>query len=82
MTANPAKMYFRTLGNSGMTASVLSFGFWATFGVKDGMHEREGIDAAKKLMKVARDGGVNLFDNAEAWKSNRRSGTNFWRCLL
>lgn len=65
--ANPAKMYFRTLGNSGMTASVLSFGFWATFGVKDGMHEREGIDAAKELMKVARDGGVNLFDNAEAY---------------
>jgi voltage-dependent potassium channel beta subunit len=50
-----------------MVASVLGFGFWATFGVKAGLLDREGIEAAKRIMRVARTGGVNLFDNAEAY---------------
>jgi len=30
------KMYYRMLGGTGLQVSVLSFGFWATYGVKDG----------------------------------------------
>jgi voltage-dependent potassium channel beta subunit len=29
--------------------------------------EREGIDNAKKILTIARDGGINLFDNAETY---------------
>ena len=53
-------MYYRTLGNTGIITSVFGFGFWATFGVKDGLLEREGIEAAKKILSAARDGGINL----------------------
>ena len=31
------RMDYRMLGNSGLKISVLSFGFWATFGVKEGI---------------------------------------------
>ena len=44
-----------------------AIGFWATFGVKDGLLERGGIDRAKEILKVARAAGVNLFDNAETY---------------
>ncbi|KAG7341726.1 voltage-dependent potassium channel subunit beta [Nitzschia inconspicua] len=60
-------MYYRTIGNTGMVTSVFGFGFWATFGVKNGLLEREGIDKAKSILKIARDGGINLFDNAETY---------------
>ena len=30
------KMYYRMLGGTGLQVSVLSFGFWATYGVKEG----------------------------------------------
>lgn len=60
-------MYYRTLGNTGMVASVLSFGFWATFGVKAGLLDREGIETAKKIMTTARKGGICLWDNAEVY---------------
>lgn len=60
-------MYYRTLGNTGMVTSVLGFGFWATFGVKVGLLDRQGINTAKEIMSVARRGGVNFFDNAEAY---------------
>jgi voltage-dependent potassium channel beta subunit len=60
-------MYYRTLGNTGMVTSVFGFGFWATFGVKSGLLEKEGIDQAKKILSIARNGGINLFDNAEAY---------------
>lgn len=60
-------MYYRMLGNTGLQVSVLSYGFWATFGVKDDLNAQEGIDMAKKCLRVARDGGVNLFDNAEVY---------------
>ena len=68
-TSNEAcePMYYRTLGNTGLVSSVLGFGFWATFGVKDGLKENEGIEQAKAIMTVARKGGVNLFDHAEAY---------------
>mmetsp|Transcript_24146 Transcript_24146/g.39425 ORF Transcript_24146/g.39425 Transcript_24146/m.39425 type:complete len:361 (-) Transcript_24146:149-1231(-) len=60
-------MFYRTLGNTGMLTSIFGFGFWATFGVKDGLLEREGIDNAKKILTIARKGGINFFDNAETY---------------
>jgi len=53
-------MYYRTLGNTGIVTSVFGFGFWATFGVKSGLLEKEGIDTAKKILTVAREGGINF----------------------
>jgi len=60
-------MLYRTIGNTGLVTSIYGFGFWATFGVKEGLVAREGIDAAKAILKVAREGGINLFDHAEAY---------------
>ena len=60
-------MYYRTIGDTGMVTSVFGFGFWATFGVKVGLLDQEGINAAKDILRVARQGGINLFDNAEAY---------------
>eukprot|EP00604_Paraphysomonas_vestita_P002821 CAMPEP_0174818048 /NCGR_PEP_ID=MMETSP1107-20130205/641_1 /TAXON_ID=36770 /ORGANISM="Paraphysomonas vestita, Strain GFlagA" /LENGTH=359 /DNA_ID=CAMNT_0016029361 /DNA_START=87 /DNA_END=1166 /DNA_ORIENTATION=- len=60
-------MYYRMLGNTGLQVSVLSYGFWATFGAKDDLNDQQGIDVAKACLRVARDAGVNLFDNAEAY---------------
>lgn len=60
-------MYYRTLGNTGLHVSVLSYGFWATFGVKEGLRDDEGIEAAKRCLSAARARGVNLFDNAETY---------------
>ena len=38
------KMYYRMLGNTGLKVSVLSYGFWATFGSKaDLKAENEGM---------------------------------------
>ncbi len=54
-------MEYRFLGNSGLKVSALSFGAWVTFG--DQIRE----DVAFDCMKAAYDGGVNFFDNAEAY---------------
>ena len=61
------KMYYRMLGGTGLQVSVLSFGFWATYGVKDGLTNEEGITSAKECMSLARQKGINLFDNAETY---------------
>lgn len=66
MSAAPT-MYYRSLGNTGMVTSIFGFGFWATFGVKAGLLDREGIESAKKILSIARKGGINLFDNAETY---------------
>jgi voltage-dependent potassium channel beta subunit len=66
-TEEPAKMYYRMLGNTGLQVSVLSYGFWATFGPKSDLSDQAGIDMAKDCLRVARNAGVNLFDNAEAY---------------
>lgn len=60
-------MYYRMLGNTGLQVSVLSYGFWATYGVKDDLTEDDGIAMAKQCLSLARKAGVNLFDNAEAY---------------
>lgn len=60
-------MPYRMMGNTGLAVSVLSFGFWATYGAKGDLMDQEGIDMAKNCMSVARKAGVNLFDNAETY---------------
>jgi voltage-dependent potassium channel beta subunit len=54
-------MLYRRLGRSGLGLSALSFGSWVTFSTQ--VDER----MAGELMKLAYDGGVNFFDNAEAY---------------
>ena len=60
-------MYYRMMGNTGIQVSVLSYGFWATYGVKDRLSGDQGVSTAKELMQIARDAGVNCFDHAEAY---------------
>lgn len=54
-------MPYRRLGSSGLQVSALSFGSWVTFGAQ--------VDTglAKEQLAVAKEGGVNFFDNAEAY---------------
>jgi len=68
MTTNGvAQMPMRMLGNTGLQVSVVSYGFWATFGVKSDLKDAEGVQMAKRCLQVARDGGINFFDNAEVY---------------
>jgi voltage-dependent potassium channel beta subunit len=56
-------MTYRRLGRSGLKVSVFSFGSWVTFGpqVRD--------DLAVDCLNAAYEGGVNFFDNAEAYSA-------------
>lgn len=54
-------MEYRRLGRSGLKVSVLSFGSWVTFG------PQVDVGAAQEIFQIARDAGVNFFDNAEAY---------------
>src|SRR4051812_45938672 len=54
-------MNYRRLGASGLQVSELSFGSWVTYG------NQLGDDLARECMAVARDAGVNFFDNAEIY---------------
>lgn len=58
-------MEYRRLGSSGLQVSLLSLGSWVTFGNQ--------IDdkTAEHLMKIAYDGGVNFFDNAETYANGK-----------
>ena len=73
-------MFYRPLGNTGMVTSVFGFGFWATFGVKDSLLERDGIDQAKKILKIARNGGINFFDNAETYGNPQGEAERIFGC--
>ena len=66
-TSDVVPMPHRMLGNTGLQVSVLSYGFWASFGSKDDISDKAGIDMAKQCLRVARDAGINLFDNAEVY---------------
>jgi voltage-dependent potassium channel beta subunit len=54
-------MEYRHLGHTGLKVSALSFGSWVTFGTQVDQ------DLALDLLQTARDGGINFFDNAEAY---------------
>jgi voltage-dependent potassium channel beta subunit len=54
-------MQYRHLGRSGLQVSVLSFGSWVTFG------SQVDRDLAAECLQIARDAGVNFFDNAEVY---------------
>ncbi len=54
-------MEYRRLGKAGIKLSALSLGAWVTYG------GQVGEDIARDCMTVARDYGVNFFDNAEAY---------------
>ncbi|CAD7961936.1 unnamed protein product [Amoebophrya sp. A120] len=64
---DPSSMPMRMMGNTGLQVSVLSFGFWATYGVKPDLKDRQGIDMAKSICKICRKAGINLFDHAETY---------------
>ena len=66
-----SEMYYRMLGNTGLQVSVLSYGFWATYGVKEGLTESQGVTIAKDILKACRSAGINLFDNAEVYGNPR-----------
>ena len=51
----------RRLGRSGLQVSVLSFGSWVSFGTQ------LDRDRALECMQAAYEGGMNFFDNAEAY---------------
>jgi len=57
-------MEYRLLGGTGLKVSVLSFGFWATFGVK------EGLERCVSILRICRNAGINFFDNAELYGKN------------
>jgi len=54
-------MQYRRLGRSGLQLSELSLGSWVTY------HNQVGTSAAKEMLAVAFDAGINFFDNAEAY---------------
>ncbi len=58
-------MEYKRLGKSGLQVSRLSFGSWLTFG------KQIGDTTAEDLMKTAYDGGINFFDNAEAYAGGK-----------
>ncbi len=54
-------MQYRRLGRSGLQVSVLSFGSWVSFGAQ------LDTGAAVECLDAAYQGGMNFFDNAEAY---------------
>jgi voltage-dependent potassium channel beta subunit len=60
------KMTYRYMGKSGLKISVLSFGYWATFGAKAEATQ----ELSDKTLKLAYDNGINFFDNAETYGVN------------
>ena len=54
-------MQYRRLGASGLKVSELSLGSWITY------HTQVDVAAAKEMLAVAMDAGVNFFDNAEVY---------------
>jgi voltage-dependent potassium channel beta subunit len=55
------EMPYNRLGRSGLKVSALSFGSWVTFGTQ------VDTSLAKDCLRVAKEAGVNFFDNAEAY---------------
>jgi voltage-dependent potassium channel beta subunit len=62
-------MEYRHLGRAGIRVSALSLGSWVTF------HHQVDVDAAAEIMSVAREAGVNFFDNAESYAGGKSEET-------
>jgi aryl-alcohol dehydrogenase-like predicted oxidoreductase len=58
-------MEYRKLGPSGLKISALSYGSWITF--SNQLDLKDVIES----MSIARDYGVNFFDNAEVYAGGR-----------
>jgi voltage-dependent potassium channel beta subunit len=58
-------MEYRHLGRTGIRVSELSLGSWITF------QNQVDVKAALEIMSAAHDGGVNFFDNAEAYAKGK-----------
>ncbi len=72
-----SEMQYRRVGRSGLQVSVLSFGSWVTFANAD---QIETAAQAAECLSVAKDAGVNFFDNAEGYaagESERVMGAAF-----
>lgn len=54
-------MRYRHLGRTGLKVSELGFGSWVTFGTQ------LDVGRAAEILAAAREAGINLFDNAEAY---------------
>ena len=67
-------MEYRLLGGSGLKVSVLSFGA-GTFGGGSEFFKAWGatddINAAKRMVDICLDAGVNLFDTADIYSDGR-----------
>jgi len=72
-----ANMEYRRLGHSGLQVSVLSFGSWVTFANDN---QIANANQAAECLSVAKEAGVNFFDNAEGYargESERVMGQAF-----
>ena len=72
-----AQMEYRRLGRSGLQVSVLSFGSWVTFANDN---QIANASQAAECLSVAKEAGVNFFDNAEGYaqgESERVMGAAF-----
>jgi aryl-alcohol dehydrogenase-like predicted oxidoreductase len=58
-------MQYRRLGRSGLQVSELSLGSWVTY------HNQVDVAAAKEMLALAFDAGVNFFDNAEVYAGGK-----------
>ena len=58
-------MQYRRLGHSGLKLSELSLGSWVTY------HNQVDAKAATEMLAAAMDGGINFFDNAEAYAGGK-----------
>ena len=56
-------MQYRRLGHSGLQVSELSLGSWVTYA------NQVDVKAAKEMLALAMDCGINFFDNAEVYAS-------------
>jgi len=54
-------MQYRRLGRSGLHVSAISLGSWTTIG------DRCDLEASTKLLSLAWESGINLFDTAEVY---------------
>jgi voltage-dependent potassium channel beta subunit len=58
-------MQYRRLGRSGLQVSELSLGSWVTY------HNQVDASAAREMLALAFDAGVNFFDNAEVYAAGK-----------